>query len=453
MLAIGDLGAGIAAGVVAWVVADSATGLLVFALQPVWLLLAKTQNLYGRDHTGLRYLTSDELGPLAYWSTFCVGATALVGALLPSVTLGVELAVVVWLTLFAATLLNRTAMRALWRKLVDPERALVLGEGVLADALTRKLRLEPGHNIEIAVQIPTAGGSGNGSIHDLLDSPSIRNGGRLDGLDILIDEARIERVLLARTDLDEELLATVISTCRNRGVKLSVAPPLRAMLGTAVNLNHLADLPVIEFRTWDAPRSTMILKRAFDLIAASFLLVLALPAMIVIALVVRLTSPGPTFFAQERAGRFGRPFRMYKFRTMVRDAEDRLHEVINLQGLPDPMFKIRADPRVTRVGRFLRKASLDELPQLLNVIRGDMSLVGPRPEEVRIVARYREPERFRLEMRPGITGPMQVHGRGELTFQERMAVEREYVENYSLSKDFRILSRTLAVVLRGKGAF
>jgi lipopolysaccharide/colanic/teichoic acid biosynthesis glycosyltransferase len=138
---------------------------------------------------------------------------------------------------------------------------------------------------------------------------------------------------------------------------------------------------------------------------------------------------------------------------MCRDAEDRISEVISVDGLEEPMYKLRDDPRVTTVGRFLRRTSLDELPQLFNVLRGDMSLVGPRPEEVWLVERYGETERFKLQMRPGVTGPMQVHGRGELTFQERLAVEREYVEKYSLRKDLQILLRTVSAVLRAEGAY
>jgi lipopolysaccharide/colanic/teichoic acid biosynthesis glycosyltransferase len=144
----------------------------------------------------------------------------------------------------------------------------------------------------------------------------------------------------------------------------------------------------------------------------------------------------------------GREFGLLKFRVLRSDVLARLRDDEHAR-----MYEADSENLTWAGRRLLKPWYLDELPQLFNVLRGDMSLVGPRPEEVRIVARYREPERFRLEMRPGITGPMQVHGRGELTFQERMAVEREYVENYSLSKDFRILSRTLAVVLRGKGAF
>ena len=177
------------------------------------------------------------------------------------------------------------------------------------------------------------------------------------------------------------------------------------------------------------------------------------PLLVLIAIAVRLDSRGPALFTQLRAGRHGKPFRILKFRTMCHDAEERISEVIAVDELTEPMFKLREDPRVTRVGRFLRRTSLDELPQFFNVLRGDMSLVGPRPEELWLVERYGETQRFRLQMRPGLTGPMQVHGRGQLNFQERMAVEREYVENYSLRKDIKILFRTVSAIFGARGAY
>ena len=144
---------------------------------------------------------------------------------------------------------------------------------------------------------------------------------------------------------------------------------------------------------------------------------------------------------------------MFKFRTMVAGAEDLRPHLVPLHELPEPVFKLRDDPRRTRVGRLLRRFSLDELPQLLNVLRGEMSLVGPRPEEVPVVALYEQAHRFRLVVKPGLTGPMQVFGRGQLTLDERLAVEREYIENLSLGRDFRILGLTLTAVFNGRGAF
>jgi lipopolysaccharide/colanic/teichoic acid biosynthesis glycosyltransferase len=182
------------------------------------------------------------------------------------------------------------------------------------------------------------------------------------------------------------------------------------------------------------------------------LLVLS-PLFALIILMIFLDSPGRIVFSQIRAGMDGRRFRMHKFRTMVPDAEARLGELVNFDALTEPMFKLQDDPRVTRVGRLLRRTSLDELPQLFDVLKGDMSLVGPRPEQVELVERYTPEQLFRLAVKPGMTGPMQVYGRGQLTFDERLAVERGYVENLSFLRDLRILALTISAVVRGRGAY
>jgi lipopolysaccharide/colanic/teichoic acid biosynthesis glycosyltransferase len=197
----------------------------------------------------------------------------------------------------------------------------------------------------------------------------------------------------------------------------------------------------------------MLLKRSMDLAVGALGILILSPLLLAIAVAVRLTSPGPALFVQLRAGLGGEPFRMFKFRTMGADAAARLSDVIDLDQLADPMFKLRDDPRITPIGRILRRYSLDELPQLFNVVRGDMSLVGPRPEQIDLVERYDTEHMIRLSVRPGLTGPMQVYGRGELRFDERLAVEREYVENLSISRDLRLMALTIAPLLRGRGAF
>jgi lipopolysaccharide/colanic/teichoic acid biosynthesis glycosyltransferase len=232
-----------------------------------------------------------------------------------------------------------------------------------------------------------------------------------------------------------------------------LVPPLRGAFGTAVRLSHVAELPFVEYHTGDPSVSTLMLKRGGDVVISAALLLLAAPVLAIAAIAIKLDSRGPVLYVQRRAGLDGEPFRMLKFRTMVDGAHHRLAEVVQLDGLEDPMFKLHDDPRVTRVGRFLRRWSLDELPQLANVMRGDMSLVGPRPEQVELVERYRPEHRFRLDARPGVTGPMQVFGRGNLDFDERLAVEREYIENVSLGRDARILMMTIPVVISGRGAF
>lgn len=195
------------------------------------------------------------------------------------------------------------------------------------------------------------------------------------------------------------------------------------------------------------------IKRVFDIgLAAAGLAVAALP-MALIACAVRLDSPGPALFNQTRIGQDGRPFRIYKFRTMVNNAEALLPGLVDLDRLAQPAFKLQHDPRVTRAGRFLRRWSLDELPQLVNVLRGEMSLVGPRPEEAALVARYNDDQRRRLAVKPGLTGPMQVNGRGDLPFEQRLALELDYIEHYSLRRDLALLLRTIPSVLKGEGAY
>jgi exopolysaccharide biosynthesis polyprenyl glycosylphosphotransferase len=413
---------------------------------PFWSVLAKLEGLYDSDHPKIWHRTSDEAAPIFHWVTLSVAGTLFFIRALPDETLTVEAAGTMYFTALAGAFVLRSAARSLWRRLVPPERALVLGSGQLADEVRRKLALEPGHHVVLG-EYPAQRRSDNGSEHGLLEDLS------KDDLERLIDAADVERVILAVPELDEATLARVVSASREVGVKLSVMPPMRAMLGTAVQLSHIAEMPVIEYGMWDPPASTMAFKRAIDIVVSAAGIVVLAPLMVVIALLVRLDSRGPALFKQLRAGRRGEPFRIIKFRTMCHDAERRISEVVSVDELEEPMYKLRRDPRVTRVGRILRHTSLDEIPQLLNVLRGDMSLVGPRPEELWLVARYSETERFRLAMRPGITGPMQVHGRGELTFQERVAVEREYVENYSLRKDVRIMLRTASAIFRASGAY
>lgn len=194
-------------------------------------------------------------------------------------------------------------------------------------------------------------------------------------------------------------------------------------------------------------------KRLLDITLGGCLFLLSLPLMLLIALIIRVVEGGPVFFRQQRIGQDGKPFTVVKFRSMHPNAEEALDQLIDLDTLTEPAFKIKDDPRVTRLGRFLRRWSLDEIPQFWNVLKGDMSLVGPRPEEARIVARYNDWQRRRLAVRPGITGPMQINGRGALSLNDRVRLELEYIEHYSLLTDCHILLKTIPAVFQGHGAW
>jgi exopolysaccharide biosynthesis polyprenyl glycosylphosphotransferase len=420
---------------------------------PVWVVLAKFEGLYDADSPRIWHLTTDEAPAIFHWVTLSVAGSLFFIRALPDETIMVQSALAFYVVALGASFVLRSVARGVWRRYVPHERALVLGHGKLADMVSRKLALEPGHHLSLleyaGLDRSQRNGNGNGAGRSEIKLEELSK----EDLEFLLEETEVERVVLALPELDEATLARVVSSCRATGVKLSVMPPMRAMLGTAVQLNHIAEMPVIEYGTWETSPSTMALKRTVDIVLSAVGIVVLAPLMIAIAIAVRLSSRGRAMFTQVRAGRAGKPFKILKFRTMCHDAEERIGEVISPDELDEPMFKLREDPRVTKVGRYLRRTSLDELPQLFNVLKGDMSLVGPRPEELWLVERYGETQRFRLEMRPGLTGPMQVHGRGELNFQERLAVEREYVENYNIRKDLKILLRTVSTIWRAPGAY
>jgi exopolysaccharide biosynthesis polyprenyl glycosylphosphotransferase len=404
---------------------------------PLWILIAKLLGLYDRDHKSIRHLTFDELTALAAWALVGTAALALLLPLTPADPLTTGEYAQIAVVALAAAFLLRAGARALWRRLTPRERTAVIGGGELAAATRRKVELFRDMHLELADDAELAREALEGDSADVL-------GGLVQ---------RVDRVIVATDLMDSELIGRLAMACRDNQVKLSVVSSLRGRAGPQPLISQVADLPVLEYDTWDVSRSTVLLKRGFDLLIAGAATIALLPLLPIIALATKLDSRGPIFFVQLRAGINGEPFRMLKFRTMVQGAEESLDEVVALDELPDPMFKLRRDPRITRVGRVLRRGSIDELPQLVNVIKGDMSIVGPRPEQIELVERYRPEHRFRLQVKPGMTGPMQVFGRGELTFAERLAVELDYVENLSLARDLRILAQTVPVVLRGTGAY
>jgi exopolysaccharide biosynthesis polyprenyl glycosylphosphotransferase len=411
---------------------DAEASLLVLAFLPGWVVVAKLCGLYDRDHRSLRHLTSGELPFLLVWAVTGSAILAVVAVVVGTDTPTAPERVVVWPALAVLALFLRSAARFVWRLVTPPERALVVGNSKSAESVLKKLELFP--DIHVRPNHVVESCSPNG----------IREGRELP--------ADVERVIVA-SPVDEDLLAALVAATRERHMKLSIVPPIRGMLGTAVQISQLADLPLVEYNTWDVPRTTLITKRALDLVGATVGFLLASPVLAVAAVGVKLTTGGPAFYVQARAGLHGRPFRLLKLRTMRTDAAERLPELVDLDALEEPVFKLREDPRVTRFGRFLRRTSIDELPQLLNVLRGEMSLVGPRPEQLELVEKYRPEYLFRLAVKPGLTGPMQVYGRADLSFEERLAVEREYVENLSIIRDLRILAMTVTPVLRRRGAY
>jgi exopolysaccharide biosynthesis polyprenyl glycosylphosphotransferase len=417
----------------------TSTTMLIWGLSllPVWIVLAKLFGLYDRDQGAIRPLTLDEVPAIAAWGA--AGAVVL-GLLLPLTQAGdIGLAEVVrcWAVATACGGILRALSRWVWRRTTPPELTAVIGNGQLADAVQRKVELFGDMHLDLApsrrVQAVASGRQPQADLRELVR-----------GLD---------RVIVASERLDPEFIGQLAGVCRTEQAKLNVVSPLRGRAGAVPRLAEVADLPILEYDTRDPSRSTILIKRGFDLVVATLGLLVLAPLLPLVLAAIKLDSRGPAIFVQHRAGRRAVPFRMYKLRTMTMNAEHELEALISLDALAEPVFKLRPDPRVTRVGRFLRRFSLDELPQLVNVLRGEMSIVGPRPEQIEVVDRYQPEHRFRLDVKPGMTGPMQVYGRGDLTFSERLAVELDYVENPSLGRDLRILLQTIPAALRGGGAY
>lgn len=271
--------------------------------------------------------------------------------------------------------------------------------------------------------------------------------------EVLQDQSLADEIIFSGTDRkDLEQYEDVINLCEELGIRVRVAADLIPVKSRKVSIEFLDTLPLITFHTVPEHNLERVVKRVLDFSVASLSMVLLFPLMVITALAVKLTSPGPIFYRQTRCGLYGRTFKLTKFRTMIDGAEDQLWEIRHLNEMDGPVFKMRNDPRVTPFGNFLRKSSIDELPQLWNVIKGEMSIVGPRaplPEEVR---HYSVCQRRRLSVKPGITCLWQVSGRNNISFERWMAMDLEYIDNWSVWLDLVIMLKTIPAVFTGRGA-
>ncbi len=421
---------------------DVATLFWAVLFSPAWILVVKLHGLYDNDHRRIRHSTLDELSSLV--SASVLGTLVLDGllALSPAGPLSPASAIAIGLFALAGSFVARGVLRFLWHRLTGLAAGIAIGPAGAVDMVARRVSTHPETRLALVGYLS----QGDETATEL---PRL---GTIAEISRVAREYEIERVVVTELDMSEPAAERLIEECKEAGLALTFLPQHYGLLGPGIELNRLAELPVLDFRFSDPSRSTVAMKRAMDVVVSGTLLLLLSPLLAAIAVAIALDSGRPVFFRQRRAGMEGEPFTMLKFRTMVPDAEERLPELIDLENLEQPAFKIPGDPRVTRSGRVLRRFSADELPQLINVLRGSMSLVGPRPEEESVVALYDERQRGRLAIKPGLTGPMQVYGRSDLTFEERLAMERDYLDNLSIAGDLAILLRTPRAVVRGEGA-
>jgi exopolysaccharide biosynthesis polyprenyl glycosylphosphotransferase len=325
------------------------------------------------------------------------------------------------------------------------DRVLIVGAGEIGRAVMRNLVARP----ELGYQVV-------GFVDDDLSKGDLGRFKALGGLDSVgsaIKAERVDEVIITLPWMYHRTIMGLVRSCQATGVRARVVPDLFQLSLSRVDFDDMGGIPLMGLKETSIPRAGRLIKRLLDFVFALLVLVVLSPVLGLIALLIRLDSPGPALFRQRRVGEDGRAFDIIKFRSMRVGAEDQqaqLHEVNQASG---PLFKSRVDPRLTRLGRFLRRSSLDELPQFINVLRGEMSVVGPRPGLPPEVAQYQPWQRQRLEVPPGMTGLWQVSGRSDLSFDEMCLLDVYYIENWSLGLDLTIMLRTVPAVLFAAGAY
>jgi exopolysaccharide biosynthesis polyprenyl glycosylphosphotransferase len=360
------------------------------------------------------------------------------------------LSIVAVLVLWRAVLLS--VRRWLWASGIGLERVLVVGGTGLGQHVMASVAAHPHHGHTLVGYVD------EGSEQRLTQPPAPSSGrfrllGNVDDLDAVARRYFVDTVILALPFWAHGQLPALTQRCRDLGIDFQIAPDLYQLSFDRVDVHPGSGVPLIALRELSLKGWNLALKRVLDTLLVLLSLPLSLPLGLLLALVIRLDSPGSPIIAQARVGKGGREFRCYKFRTMVEDAEARKAELAALNEADGPLFKIKNDPRITRAGRWLRRASLDELPQLLNVLLGEMSLVGPRPALPNEVAAYEPWHRRRLEVLPGMTGISQTLGRSDLSWDDIVRLDIYYAEHWTPGMDLRILLQTLPAVLQGKGAY
>jgi exopolysaccharide biosynthesis polyprenyl glycosylphosphotransferase len=411
-----------------------------FAALLIVPLVAKAIGLYDRDQNLIRKTTLDEIPALFQAATLYTLILWISEYQLFDDGLEHRQVLVLWGMFFISMAVARTIARRVVRVVARPERCLVIGDVESAEPVRRKLRTNHDLNATLVGRVP---------LEDEAPLPDVV--GELENIGIVLAEHDIDRVLIAPGGQDPELILHTIRMVKSMGVKVSVLPRLFEVVGSAVEFDDLDGIPLLGLRGQGLPRSSRLLKRGVDIAVASTILLILGPMLLIVALLIRLDSPGQVLFRQRRIGRHGHAFRIFKFRTMYDGADSMKQQLMSRNEGADGFFKIADDPRVTRVGKWLRKTYLDELPQLINVLRGEMSLVGPRPLVADEDRRINGWQRGRLDLTPGMTGFWQVLGSSRVPLHEMVKIDYLYATNWSLWLDLKVILRTVPYVLARRG--
>jgi exopolysaccharide biosynthesis polyprenyl glycosylphosphotransferase len=414
--------------------------LLTLAVAPMIVVIAKVIGIYDSQASVVSRSTLDEAPVLFQLATACAVAIWLVNSLITGRSSSQQLLVEL-IALFALLFVLRATARAICRRVTPPERCLVIGSGGSADRIRVKLEQRPELHANLVGYISLD----DYQVQDARDTVE-----RARALRALVADFDVERIVLAPATEDADEVLDLVRTASSLGVKVTVVPRVLGVVGSSVEFDEVEGMPLLSMRTASLSRSSLRIKRGLDIGLSIGGLVALSPLLLLIAIAIRIESRGSILFRQPRIGRDGDEFEMLKFRTMVSGAHEQRDDLRHLNEA-EGLFKISDDPRITRVGAILRRCSIDELPQLWNVIRGDMSLVGPRPllaEEDRHILGW---HRRRLQIPPGITGHWQILGSSRIPLREMVDIDYLYVTNWSLWNDVKIMLRTVPYVVARRG--
>lgn len=442
----------VAAAVALWfavvIVGGASVAPAMVAALPVVVLLGKLLGLYDRDELVFHKSTLDEAPKHFQLAGFYTLLAWLLGPVLVDGDFDRQAGVALWVSAFLLTSFLRFTAREAARAWAPAERCLIVGRSGTRMRLAGKLAAAR-PSTEVVGYLPLederrahSSWNGNDRRRRALD---------MEDLPELVRQLDVHRVIIIPGEAQSETMVDAISRAKASGVKVSILPRMFEVVGSSVEFDDIEGVTILGVRRFGLSRSSAAVKRAMDIVGASLGLLLLSPFLALVAIAIKLDSRGPVFYRQWRVGRDGRPFRMLKFRSMVRDADELKAGLAKLNVAGGGLFKVVDDPRITRMGRLIRKLSIDELPQLMNVVHGEMSLVGPRPlvpdEDNRVDGRFRR----RLRLVPGMTGPWQILGPTRVPLTEMVGIDYLYGANWSLWLDIKILLRTVGHVLSRKG--
>jgi exopolysaccharide biosynthesis polyprenyl glycosylphosphotransferase len=355
-----------------------------------------------------------------------------------------------WLSTIAILSLGRLivsgAVGMLYRMGLGETRLLVVGSGRLGKLVMQHIAANP--NLGYAIV---------GFLHDLNEPPGdfgrFKMLGTIEDIGPVIRSMQIDEVIIALPAQMHQQAIRSVKLCERLGTSFKLIPDLYELSLSRIDMDTMEGIPLINIKQVSLNIWQGFITRLIDITVSASVLILGLPLWIFLALAIALNSPGPIIYKQTRIGLNGRAFQIYKFRSMYKDADQRLAQLLSQNEARGPLFKMKNDPRITPIGKFLRSTSLDEIPQFINTLKGEMSLVGPRPALPREVAQYEEWQKGRLAIKPGLTGLWQVRGRSNLTFDEGVLMDLYYIENWSLRLYIQILLRTIPAVLFSRGAY